>query len=121
MFFAMAADRSARRVVLALGVISIALPFVLEMTGVVPRAYAMEGGQFLVLPRATGFPALQTMLFLFVTSVAMVVIPGVMMGRMRDALTAAERRLLLQAWHLRQLVPSGTQEALSVRKPKVSP
>jgi serine/threonine-protein kinase len=119
MFFAMAADRSARRVILAMGVISIALPFILEMTGVVPRAYDLDGGQFLVLPRATGFPALQTMLFLFVTSVAMVLIPGVMMGRMRDALTAAERRMFLQAWHLRQLVPSGTQEALSVRRPKV--
>jgi serine/threonine-protein kinase len=119
MFFAMAADRSARRVILAMGVISIALPFFLEMAGVVPRAYELSGGQFQVLPRATGFPGLQTMLFLFVTSVAMVLIPGVMMGRMRDALTAAERRQFLQAWHLRQLVPSGTQEVLSVRRPPV--
>lgn len=119
MFFAMAADRSARRVVLAMGVISIALPFFLEMTGVVPRAYDVSGEHLLVLPRAVSFPGLQTMLFLFVTSVAMVVIPGLMMGRMRDALTAAERRLFLQAWHLRQLVPSGTQEALSVRRPRV--
>jgi serine/threonine-protein kinase len=120
MFFAMAADRSARRVVLALGVISIALPFTLEMTGIVPRAYELNGEHLLVLPRAVAFPALQTMLFLFVTSVAMVIIPGVMMGRMRDALTAAERRMFLQAWHLRQLVPSGTQEALSVRRPRVN-
>ncbi len=119
MFFAMAADRSARRVILAMGVLSIALPFFLEMTGVVPPAYDFSGGQLQVLPRATGFPALQTMLFLFVTSVAMVLIPGAMMGRMRDALAAAERRQFLQAWHLRQLVPSGTQEALSVRRPPV--
>jgi serine/threonine-protein kinase len=56
------------------------------------------------------------MLCLLLTSIAMVVIPGLLMGRMRDALTAAERRLFLQAWQLRQLVPSGAQEALSAQK-----
>lgn len=43
---------------------------------------------------------------LLLTSVAMVIIPGVLVGRMRDALTAAERKLFLQAWYLSQLVPS---------------
>lgn len=27
------------------------------------------------------------------------------LGRVRDALSAAERQLFLQAWHLRQLLP----------------
>jgi serine/threonine-protein kinase len=116
MFFAMNADRHARRVVIAAGVMAIALPFVLELSGVLPPAYAFEGGRLLVLPRATELPALQTMLCLFVTSVAMVVIPGLVMGRMRDALTNAERRLVLQAWHLRQLVPGGAGGGLSPKK-----
>jgi serine/threonine-protein kinase len=116
MFFAMNADKAGRRVVLAMGVLTIALPFFLEISGLVPAAYAFRGGLLQVLPRATEFPALQSMLCLFLTSIAMVLIPGLLMGRMRDALTAAERRLFLQAWHLRQLVPSGAQEALSAQR-----
>jgi serine/threonine-protein kinase len=124
MFFAMNADRHARKVVIAAGVMAIALPFMLEVSGVLPPAYSFSGGMLQVLPRATGFPAMQTMLCLFLTSVAMVVIPGLLMGRMRDALTSAERRLVLQAWHLRQLVPGGGQGGLSPKKtlmPKSDP
>jgi serine/threonine-protein kinase len=107
MFFAMNADRQARGVVIAAGVMAIVLPFILEVSGVLPPAYAFSGDILQVLPRATEFPAMQTMLCLLLTSTAMVVIPGLLMGRMRDALTTAERRLVLQAWHLRQLVPGG--------------
>jgi hypothetical protein len=116
MFFAMNADRPARRVVIAMGVLAIALPFFLEIAGVVPEAYAFQDGLLQVLPRATNFPKLQTMFCLLFTSLAMVIIPGISMGRMRDALTAAERRLFLQAWHLRQLVPTSAQKALSSQK-----
>ena len=107
MFFASSADRKSRRVVIAAGVMTIALPFMLEVSGVLPPAYAFKDGLLQVLPRATELPAMQTMMCLLLTSVAMVVIPGILMGRMRDALTRAERRLVLQAWHLRQLVPGG--------------
>jgi hypothetical protein len=56
------------------------------------------------------------MLCLLLTSVSMVVLPALLMGRMRDALATAERRLVLQAWHLRQLVPGGAHGALSPKK-----
>lgn len=112
MFFAMNADKHARRIVVAMGVISIALPFFLDVTGIVPAAYSLTGGELRVLPRALEFPPVQTMLCLLLTSVAMVIIPGVVMGRMRDALNAAERRLFLQAWHLRQMVPVEARESM---------
>ncbi|NUQ78245.1 MAG: hypothetical protein HUU21_32350, partial [Polyangiaceae bacterium] len=116
MFFAMNAGRQERRVVIAAGVMTIALPFILEISGILPPAYSFSGGALQVLPRATDLPATQTMLCLLLTSLAMVVIPALLMGRMRDALTHAERRLVLQAWHLRQLVPGGGRGELSPRK-----
>jgi serine/threonine-protein kinase len=116
MFFAMSADERARRVVLAAGALTITVPFLLEAAGVLPPSYSFEGGLLQVLPRATELPALQTTLCLFVTSIAMVVVPGLLMGRMRDALTTAERRLVLQSWHLRQLVPGGGTDAFSPKE-----
>ena len=112
MYFAMSADKRGRMLVIGLGVLAILIPFVLEMTGVLPPAYTFSGGLMQVMPRATELPALQTTICLLVTSVAMVIVPGLMVGRMRDALTAAERRVFLQAWHLRQLVPSAARSAL---------
>jgi serine/threonine-protein kinase len=98
--------------VILAGVLAVAAPFALEILGILPRSYAFTGGQIHVMPRATQLPELQATLFLLLTSVAMVVIPGLMIGRMRDALAAAEQRLVLQAWNLRQLVPSGAHGAL---------
>lgn len=116
MFFAMSADARARRVVLAAGALTITVPFLLEATGVVPPSYTFEAGVLHVLPRATELPALQTILCLFMTSLAMVLLPGLLMGRMRDALTTAERRLVVQSWHLRQLVPGGGGSSISPKK-----
>ena len=43
----------------------------------------------------------------------MVIVPGVLAGRIRDALPRAERQVFLQAWHLRQRLPAEAQEAFS--------
>jgi serine/threonine-protein kinase len=46
-----------------------------------------------------------TTLALLYTSVTFTVLQPVLIGGLRDALSAAERKLFLQAWHLRQLAP----------------
>ena len=112
MFFAMNVEKSVRRVVLAVGVLAVIAPFGLELLGVLPSAYAFRGGVMEVLPRAMEFPPLQTMLCLVLVSVAMIIIPGLAVGRMRDRLSVAERRLYLQAWNLSQLVPSAARQPL---------
>ncbi|APR83852.1 Serine/threonine protein kinase PrkC, regulator of stationary phase [Minicystis rosea] len=112
MYFTMSADKRGRVVVILLGVLAILIPFTLEIAGVLPPAYTFSGGLMRVMPRATELPALQTTICLLVTSLAMVIVPGLMVGRMRDALAAAERRVFLQAWHLRQLVPTEARSAL---------
>jgi serine/threonine-protein kinase len=112
MYFAMSADRRGRRVVILAGVLAVVAPFALELLGIVPRSTFFVDGQIHILPRATQLPELEASVFLLLTSVAMVVIPGLMIGRMRDALAAAEQRLVLQAWNLRQLVPTEARGAL---------
>ncbi len=113
MFFAMSADRPARRVVLFMGALIVVVPFLLEVLGAIPPAYGFGAGLFEVLPRATQFPAFQTTLCLGLVSIAMIIIPGVAVGRLRDRLSAAEQRLYLQAWNLSQLVPSAARHALA--------
>ncbi|HEU4404157.1 MAG TPA: serine/threonine-protein kinase [Polyangiaceae bacterium] len=112
MFFAASAERPARRVVLLLGALVVLAPFLLEALGVVPPSFAFRGGALEVLPRAAMFPPLATTASLLLISVAMVVIPGLAMGRLHDKLSAAERRSYLQAWNLRQLVPSAARGGL---------
>jgi serine/threonine-protein kinase len=108
----MNAERPARRVVLAAGVLVVLVPFGLELLGALPRAYAFREGLMAVLPRATELPALQTTLCLALVSVAMIIVPCLAVGRLRDRLNVAERRLYLQAWHLSQLVPSAARQPL---------
>ena len=125
MFFAMSADKRQRRVVILAGVLAVLAPFALEALGILPRSTLFTGGQIHVLPRATELPELQTTVFLLLTSAAMVVIPALMIGRMRDALAAAEQRLVLQAWNLRQIVPHEARgtlgEPLSLRRVNAAP
>lgn len=113
MFFAMNAERGARKVIVGMGVLSVALPLLLEVFGVLPPAYAFVGNTVTVAPRMTNLAPGPTLAFLFVASVALVITPAILVGRLRDALTAAERRVFLQAWHLRQLVPDEARQAMN--------
>ena len=60
------------------------------------------------------FPYWPTSLVLLVSSVLLVLTPAVLVGRMRDALSAAERRLFMHSWHLRQLAPDEGQREREV-------
>ncbi|MFO0758504.1 MAG: serine/threonine-protein kinase [Byssovorax sp.] len=82
------------------------LPFLLEMTHLVPRAYAFEPGRVVIMARAIELPALPTMAAMIYSTLSFTVLATVFVGRMRDTITSAEERHLLQAWYLRQLFPA---------------
>jgi eukaryotic-like serine/threonine-protein kinase len=113
MFFAMSAERRHRRVVAGAGVAAVIVPWACELLGLVPSAYSFELAGMRILPRVAELPAVPTSTCLLLTSVATVVVAVAMIGRLRDALVEAERRLFAQAWHLRQLVPAEARGALS--------
>jgi serine/threonine-protein kinase len=119
MFFAMHADRRLRRVIAAVGVAAVALPFALDLAGLVPAAYSFTSdGTMVVHPRMAYLPGARTLVVLLASSIALVVTPTVLVGRIRDALSAAERRLFAHAWHLRQMVPDEARS--NVPSPRAS-
>ncbi len=119
MFFALNAGARGRTLIIAAGAAAVLAPFLLEQAGLLPASYRFTPGGFEVLARAAELPQTPTMVCLGVTSVSMVVIPAVLAGRIREALNLAERRVFLQAWHLRQLVPAEAQEAFSQRRDRL--
>jgi len=93
-----------RWVVIAMGTLAVAVPFLLELAGVVPPAFAFAGGNVTLFGRAIRLAPETTLPLLLYVSITSVVLPTGALGIVRDALSTAERRLFLQAWHLRQLL-----------------
>lgn len=112
-FFSLYASRRMRWMVSAIAALTVVVPFVLEWSGVVPPAYRFFEGGFVVQARAAELRAVPTLVCLLATSVALVLTPVAMAGRLGDALAQAERQLFLQAWQLRQLVPEEVRRTMS--------
>ncbi len=102
--FAMHVRPRDRWMPLAFGMLAVTLPFAAEWLHLFPPAYAFEGGHLVLFPRAMNLPPAATLVGLFWTSLAFTVLPAVFLGRIRDALSTAERRIFMQAWHLKRLV-----------------
>jgi serine/threonine-protein kinase len=94
-----------RAAVIATGVVALLGSVAVDLAGLVPHAYAFHEGAMTILPRAVTLPEVPTLVALVVGSTFMVIVPGLLMGRMQATLRAAEERSFLQAWHLRQLLP----------------
>lgn len=93
-----------RSLVIAMSCGSILLPELLELLGVVPRAYVVEHGRDIIMNRVLDFTPLSHG-FIVALTLAIVVAFGVYFSRFRDVLTDAEQRLFVHAWQLRQLLP----------------
>ncbi|MFO0685808.1 MAG: protein kinase [Sandaracinus sp.] len=106
MFFALDAPREARKWVVALGLAAIVVPYGAELVGLLPAPYEFtrDGAMILRSPMVRFDPWL-TPIFLFLTSLSLVVTPTLLLGRFKDELVLAERRVISSAWHLRQLLP----------------
>jgi serine/threonine-protein kinase len=104
-WFTLYTDRRWRWVLVVLGGLAMLVPFLLELVGWIPPSFRFEGGNLVLMPRALHLPPTGTTFALVYTSVTFCVLQPVLLGGMRDALSAAERKLFLHAWHLRQLAP----------------
>jgi serine/threonine-protein kinase len=113
--FTLSTDAARRPIVLGAGLFSILLPLGLEIAGLLPPSYRFEGDTLIVSSAALHLPAVPTKLFLLVANLAVVVSATVMIARMRDRLLDTEKRLHLNAWQLRQLVPEA--DDLTVKPP----
>jgi hypothetical protein len=114
MLWLLVSDRSRRRLVIAVGCLTILAPAALEWAGVL-SFYRFKDGKVIILQSMLDFPIVPTHAFLLAASLALVVITAVLITRFRDTLSQAERRLHLQAWQLRQLAPHGADAVTSGR------
>ena len=105
------AGRGRRAFLVTMGALAIVVPYLLQLAGVLPASYSFARGAITILPWAVEFPGEQVAVFLLAESLAVIIVPMIVIGRSIDALVAAERRLFSQAWTLRQLVPDEAQGA----------
>jgi len=95
-------DRTFRRLTLvALGV-CVAVPAMLELLGVVAGSYAFDG-RWIIEPRLIELPRTGTYVMITLANLGMLVLPALLIARMRRDLARAQRQVLLQAWHFRRL------------------
>ncbi len=114
MTFMMARDSSRRILVVAVSWLAFLGPLGLEWAGVLPHSYAFRDGTIALLPNHTAFPPLPTLVFLVGVNVLVMGTACLLIARLRDVLTATDRRLQLHLWQLRQLVPDEAHAAVQV-------
>ncbi len=83
----------------------VGVPTLLEWGGVLPASYLFSAGEMSIVPQMHELPAAPTGLLLLVASIVTIATACVFVGRIRRALSAAQLRLQLTAWHLERLIP----------------
>ena len=106
MLFAMHATRTERVVTSMILCAAALLPFAIDASGLVTPGYEFVADTIVLHPRLIDIPRIPTTLGLVWVSGSFTVLSAFIVGRMRDRLDAAERRLHLSVWHLRQLFPA---------------
>jgi serine/threonine-protein kinase len=105
LMFRLAYSRAGERwpsVVLAMAVIIV--PFALEFAGLLPPSFEYVDEGLLLLPRALDLRPMWTTSALLWSNLTFIVTSAIVLARLRDALSLAERRLALHAMQLRQLL-----------------
>ncbi len=116
--YCMTYNSSFRVAVAVTGAVAVLASFGAEIAGLVPPSYAFHDGAMIILPRAVTLSPLPTLIGLLVSSVFLVIVPGVLMARLQDTLQRAEQRAFLQTFRLANLLPD---EARGPRSPVSTP
>jgi hypothetical protein len=95
-----------------IGALTILVPIIAELAGFVPRTTFFENDALVIRSWTVHLPEVPALLVICASLVGTLVIPGIYVLRVRDSLMGAERRLHLQSWHLRQLIPPEARDAL---------
>jgi len=78
----------------------------IEVLGLLPRSYTFESGALTILPRGVTHSQTPSLVGLTVFSLFMIFLPMRLSGRVQGMLYEAERRALVTAWQLGQLLPN---------------
>jgi serine/threonine-protein kinase len=105
LFFVIQMGRGRLVPLIAIGCAPVVVPICLQWLGLLPASYRFADGTMQIAPWMHHLWAPATPLFLVAASVSMIALAAVLASRYRENLAAAELRLQVQAWHLRNLVP----------------
>jgi serine/threonine-protein kinase len=95
-----------RRVGIVLaGSAAVAIPLALEAFGVLSPSYYFSDGVMHLSPAMTELPEIPTLVCLLLACLILIIAGGVFFAHLRKNYLAAERKLQLYAWQLRQIVP----------------
>jgi serine/threonine-protein kinase len=83
----------------------------LEWAGVLPTSYVFVDGKLHVLPVALGLPETPTRLLMTFSSLGSILAVALFISKIRQSLAAAQQRVLLLGWHLRQMLPAAAADA----------
>lgn len=101
--FSIQSDPKERWFYLVVSTLASLLPYVAEFSGLFPPAYAFRDGTLVLFPRAVELSPTWTLLGLIYLSASFTFVPAYYLGRVRDSLASAERKLFLHAWHFEQI------------------
>ncbi len=82
------------------------LPLVLEATGVWTRTWSITGGTFTSKPAALYLDGSRAEIALVLANVAVIVVTALFVRSLATVQRQALRKLEIQAWHLKQLIPT---------------
>jgi len=108
---------SSRGLYMSLAAAIVLVPLGLELLGVLPPSYAFEAGRLVVDPHLTELPERGTLAFLALTAAATIVVPAMINARARDKLRRAQRRVIVHAWQLEQLLPEAAKQLIRGHAP----
>lgn len=111
MIYAMQATPVERRIGMWVFVILTSVPYAAEYFGFFGRSYIFESDRLIILARAVALPETPTILAMLYSTLSFIILSSVLVGRMRDALTASERQKRVQAWLLRRLFPDAMEKS----------
>jgi serine/threonine-protein kinase len=103
--FSVLMDARIRRHAIAWAIAAIVVPVFAQFSGVVPASWVFTGGVIEIVPRIVDFSPTSATVFLTVVSAGAVLFPALLVGAERDARSAAERALALQAHQLAEFLP----------------
>jgi hypothetical protein len=101
-FFLLLTAEGAKRWAIAISSAAVAVPFAVELLGIVPPAFTFEGSDIVLHARALALPEVPT-LAVFVCQTGFLVLTASFIGRLVDRKQARDRQSFVRGWYLRQL------------------
>src|SRR4051812_923336 len=85
---------------------SVVVPWVLELVGITDATYHFEGGALVLTSPIVTYTAVPVQISFAVLLLSLIVVVAALSRSIAKRQREATRRLEIQAWHLRQIVPT---------------